>query len=152
MNPDDNSKIACFDKTITYTMSPALYLWLRVLSILGFAALVVAIGFLAGLAADKAFPAPQPAPVIAPSKCDGQCSRPAPPLKCFDVICPYCRKRFTVDPNPNSTGATKDSYGKALAKPVSGPNGLVVPKPREPWYRRRFTEGPRPKFALNSGS
>lgn len=58
-----------------------------------------AIGFL--FAPDlRPAPVPAPAPYISPN-CDPSTPRPYR----FDVVCPHCRRRFTVDTSLGSTGA-----------------------------------------------
>jgi hypothetical protein len=89
-----------------------------------FAVLALAVGFLAALAMDRSVvPAPVPAPLIAPyapSKCDGECRR-APSFNPFDVICPYCSRRFRVNPAPGQSTGAKPPIGasKQSEKSVS---------------------------------
>lgn len=68
----------------------------------------------AALFRDQPKPAPVPPPPahVCPLP-DTSASRPVP---AFDVICPYCRRRFKVDPTPNPLGAKPTAQAKGKAQ------------------------------------
>lgn len=79
----------------------SLELSIAFLAATGSVAFLVAIGV---MIRDQQPPPPTPVPYVSPN-CDGSCRRPAPAVSPFDVVCPYCRRRFSVDPRAGSTGA-----------------------------------------------